>query len=94
METICKQHLYVRHSLTSNTSLSGSYLGKNFCGFLGSVSVGPGMSIASIGSQGFYPSMVLEKLKLVKKMRYKLQGYSSQKCRVVFVRNREGVSLY
>ena len=44
-------------------------MGKNFCGFLGNGCVGPGMAIASIVSQGWYVAMVLEKLKLVKKMR-------------------------
>ena len=42
-------------------SSSGSYLGKNFCGFLGNGCVGPGLAIALIVSQGLYASMVLEK---------------------------------
>ena len=47
-----------------NTPSSRSYLGKDFSGFLGSVCVGPGMEITSIVSQGLYPTMVLEKLKI------------------------------
>jgi hypothetical protein len=50
---------------SGNTSSSGSYLGKHFCGFLGNGCVGPRMSIASMVSQGLYDTMVLEKLQII-----------------------------
>ena len=45
---------------SGDTSSSGSYLGKNVCGFLGNGCVGPGLAMASIVSQGLYVAMVLE----------------------------------
>jgi hypothetical protein len=65
-----------------DTSSLGSYLGKNFCGFLGNGCIGPGVAISSIVCQGLYDAMVPEKLQIN-------QEYDIEVTRVFISKNHE-----
>jgi hypothetical protein len=67
---------------SGNTPSSRSYFGKNFSGCLGYGCVGPRMEIESIVSQGFYATMVLEKLQII-------QEYEIKVIRVFILENAE-----
>ena len=79
---------------SSDISSLGSYLGKNFCGFLGNGCVGQGMAIASIVSQGLYATMVLEKIEISQEDEIEVPRVFISESRVILVRKRESVSKY
>ena len=79
---------------SGDISSSGSYLDKNFCGFLGNGCVGPGMEITSIISQGLYAAMVLEKIEISQEDEIQVTRVFISESRVILERQRESVSKY
>ena len=79
---------------SGDISSSGSYLGKNFCGFLGNGCVGLGIAIASIVSQGLYAAMVLEKIEISQEDEIEVTRVFIAKSGVILVRKRESISKY
>ena len=77
---------------SGDTSSSGSYLGKNFCGFLGNGCVGPGMAIESIVIQGSYVAMVLEKIEFSQEDEIEVTRVFILESGVFLVRKRESIS--
>ena len=77
---------------SGDTSSSGSYFGKNFCGFLGNGCVGPGMAITSIVSQGLYATMVLEKIEISQEDEIEDTRVFISESGVILVRKWESVS--
>ena len=76
---------------SGDTSSSASYLGNNFCGFLGNGCVGPRMEIASIVSQGLYAAMVLEKTQISQEDEIEVTRVFISKSRVILVGKWESV---
>ena len=77
-----------------DTSSSRSYLGKNFCGFLGNGCVGPGMEMSSIVSQGLYVAMVLEKIEFSQEDEIEVTRVFILESGAILVRKWESVSKY